>query len=68
MLQKRSVNISGHATSISLEEEFWDQLKTIAKNKRLGLNDLIAEVDESRVGNLSSELRVFVLKDVLARL
>ncbi|MEC8531227.1 MAG: ribbon-helix-helix domain-containing protein, partial [Pseudomonadota bacterium] len=26
MLRKRSVTISGHRTSISLEDEFWDEL------------------------------------------
>ncbi|GAB6051598.1 ribbon-helix-helix domain-containing protein [Magnetospira thiophila] len=64
MLEKRSVNIAGHSTSISLEEEFWEELKKIAKARRLSLNELVSEVDEGRVGNLSSELRVFVLKNL----
>ena len=68
MLQKRSVNISGHPTSISLEEEFWEALKAIAKQQRMTLNDLVAEIDEQRIGNLSSELRVYVLKDLQSKL
>lgn len=60
-MQKRSVRIAGHATSVSLEEEFWLALKEIAKSRGQSLNALITEVDESRSGNLSSTLRVYVL-------
>lgn len=60
-MQKRSVRIAGHATSVSLEEEFWLALKEIAKSTGQSLNALITEVDESRSGNLSSTLRVYVL-------
>jgi len=58
---KRSVTIAGHRTSVSLEAPFWDALKEIATARGLSLNDLIAEVDRSRAGNLSSALRLFVL-------
>lgn len=68
MLEKRSVNISGHPTSISLEEEFWEQLKDIAREQRCPLNELIAEIDGGRIGNLSSELRVYVLKYLQGKL
>ncbi len=61
-LKKRSILIAGHATSVSLEEEFWTALKGIAERSGLSLNRLIAEVDSSRDGNLSSALRVFVLR------
>ena len=61
VMQKRSVRIAGHATSVSLEEEFWLALKEIAKSTGQSLNALITEVDESRSGNLSSTLRVYVL-------
>ena len=60
-LKKRSVNLNGHATSVTMEEPFWDCLKDIAKEREVSLNALIAEVDETREGNLSSALRVFVL-------
>jgi predicted DNA-binding ribbon-helix-helix protein len=59
---KRSIRIARHSTSISLEPEFWDELKTISLKDRISLNQLVAQVDAKRNGNLSSALRLFVLK------
>ncbi|MDE0808165.1 MAG: ribbon-helix-helix domain-containing protein [Alphaproteobacteria bacterium] len=61
-LQKRSVLISGHATSVSLEEEFWVALKRVSTDREQSINELISELDRNRVGNLSSTIRVFVLR------
>jgi predicted DNA-binding ribbon-helix-helix protein len=61
-LRKRSVMIAGHATSLSLEEEFWRDLRAVARKRTLSLNALIASVDTTRQGNLSSALRLFVLE------
>ena len=61
MLRKRSVVIAGHATSLSLEEEFWQALRAIAKLRGQSMSQLIASVDTKRNGNLSSELRLLVL-------
>jgi predicted DNA-binding ribbon-helix-helix protein len=63
-VQKRSVIVAGHSTSVSLEPEFWDALKAIAAARGQSLGQLIGEVDAGRQGNLSSALRVFVLKTV----
>jgi len=64
-MKKRSVKIAGHATSISLEEEFWAALKQIAENRGMSLASLIGEIDAARAGsNLSSALRVYVLREV----
>jgi predicted DNA-binding ribbon-helix-helix protein len=64
-MRKRSITIDGHQTSISLEDEFWEELAAIARQRGLSLNSLVAEVDKARVGaNLSSALRVHVLKQV----
>jgi predicted DNA-binding ribbon-helix-helix protein len=60
-IKKRSILIEGHATSLSLEAEFWTALQEIARRRRLSLNRLVAGIDATRVGNLSSALRVFVL-------
>ena len=60
-VKKRSILIAGHATSLSLEVEFWSALQEIARRRGLSLNRLVASVDASRAGNLSSALRVFVL-------
>ena len=64
---KRSVRIAGHPTSVSLEPEFWDALKDIAKTRGLSINELVAEIDSGRSTNLSSALRVYVLKSINAR-
>lgn len=62
-MKKRSVKIGRHATSISLEEPFWNALKELADEQDKALNRLIAEIDAGRSGaNLSSALRVFVLE------
>ncbi|HVV94064.1 MAG TPA: ribbon-helix-helix domain-containing protein [Hyphomicrobiales bacterium] len=59
---KRSVDIAGHRTSISLEAEFWAALKDIAAARGLPLRGLVAEIDAGRgERNLSSAIRVFVL-------
>ena len=63
-LRKRSVIVAGHATSVSLEPEFWEELKRIAATRGHSLNHLIGEVDSARTGNLSSALRVFVLNQL----
>lgn len=60
-LRKRSVLIAGHATSVTLEEIFWDELKAIALARGLSINQLVAEIDSGRRGNLSSAIRVFVV-------
>lgn len=66
-MKKRSVNIKGHLTSVSLEEEFWDALKRIAEKDVLSLNNLVALIDEGRgKNNLSSALRLYVLERLLA--
>jgi predicted DNA-binding ribbon-helix-helix protein len=60
---KRSAVINGHKTSVSVEDAFWAELKSIAHRTNVSLSDLISSVDRERQsGNLSSALRVFVLK------
>ena len=61
-IRKRSVRIAGHATSISLEPQFWRALEEIAAHRGLSVAALLAAVDAGRAGNLSSALRLFVLE------
>ena len=61
---KRSVRIAGHRTSLSLEAEFWEELKAIAAARGCSLNHLVAETDAARTGNLSSALRLLVLAEL----
>lgn len=58
---KRSVSVSGHLTSVSLEQPFWDQLNLLAKQDGLALSALINLIDKERKTNLSSALRLYVL-------
>jgi predicted DNA-binding ribbon-helix-helix protein len=61
--------LNGHATSISLEDEFWSELKRMAAAAGDPLNVLIGQVDHARgSANLSSALRLAVLADLKARL
>jgi len=66
-LSRRSVVIDGHRTSVSIEPEFWAALAEIAKARGRSVNALIAEIDRARDGNLSSAVRVFVLKETRLR-
>jgi predicted DNA-binding ribbon-helix-helix protein len=59
---KRSVRVAGHATSISLEAAFWQGLCDIAATRRMSVNALVAAIDATRSGNLSSAIRLFVLE------
>ena len=68
-MQKRSITIDGHSTSVALEPAFWDELAAIARARSLSLNALIAEVDHSRgTGNLASALRLFVLETLRGKI
>ncbi|RYH68000.1 MAG: aryl-sulfate sulfotransferase [Alcaligenaceae bacterium] len=61
-IQKRSVILTGHKTSVSLEDEFWTGLKEIASSRQMTVADLVAAIDRDRkTGNLSSALRLYVL-------
>lgn len=59
---KRSVTISGHSTSISLEQEFWDALRDIAQKRKSSVAGLLREIDASRTdAGLSSAARIYAL-------
>jgi predicted DNA-binding ribbon-helix-helix protein len=46
---KRSVEIAGHKTSISLEPLFWDALRAAALAEGLPVNALVARIDAERI-------------------
>ena len=46
---KRSVEIAGHKTSISLEPLFWDMLRDAAARESLPVNALVARIDSERI-------------------
>ena len=62
---KRSVEIAGHKTSVSLEPLFWALLKLAAEQESLPLNALVARIDAARLGasrppGLASALRLWL--------
>ena len=61
-LKKRSVLLSGHATSIALEPEFWAVLDAMAQARDSSLAALIVSIDRTRAGRpLASACRVAAL-------
>jgi len=46
---KRSVEIAGHKTSISLEPMFWDMLRDAAAEEGVPVNALVARIDAERI-------------------
>ncbi len=62
-MKKISVSLSGHQTSVSLEDEFIVALREIAARRRVPIATMIAEIDATRKlgDNLSSAIRVWIL-------
>jgi len=62
LVSQRSVVIAGHKTSVRLEDQFWNSLKEIARERNMTLVELVRAIDANRQhANLSSAIRLFVL-------
>jgi len=62
-MDKRSLSISGHRTSIALEPEFWAALELMAAEGGQTMAALIRTIDANRqTANLSSAARLAVLQ------
>jgi predicted DNA-binding ribbon-helix-helix protein len=48
VLVKRSLNLSGHATSLALEPEFWSVLEAMAAGRGVSLPALVISIDKAR--------------------
>jgi len=64
---KRSVTISGHQTSISLEPLFWDMLKAASEETGLAVNALVAAIDNERLASptpsgLAGAIRIWLVE------
>ncbi|MBK1634419.1 ribbon-helix-helix domain-containing protein [Rhodovulum adriaticum] len=61
---KHSLTLRGHRTSVSLEDEFWDAFREIARQEGKPLNALAAEIDAARgmESGLASAIRLYVLR------
>ena len=66
---KRSVEIAGHKTSISLEPLFWDMLKRAAEAEGLPINALVARIDVERMAaevppGLAGAIRLWLVSNL----
>ena len=68
IVHKRSVTISGHRTSFSLEDAFHAELERMAFERGCAVAALVASIDAGKPdgANLSSALRLAVLEDLKA--
>jgi len=66
---KRSLTLSGHRTSVTLEAEFWEEFRLLAEAEGKSVNALASRIDAARDPevSLSSAIRVFVLRAALSR-
>lgn len=67
---KRSVEIAGHKTSISLEPLFWDMLKQAAEAEGLPINALVARIDVERMAadvppGLAGAIRLWLVTEFI---
>ncbi len=63
---KRSVEIAGHKTSISIEPVFWDMLRQAAEREGIPLNALVARIDTERIASptppgLAGAIRIWLV-------
>jgi len=70
---KRSVEIAGHKTSISLEPLFWELLKQAAAVEAMPINALVARIDAERIAaatppGLAGAIRVWLVGWLASRL
>jgi predicted DNA-binding ribbon-helix-helix protein len=68
--KKRSLTLKGHRTSVSLEDKFWNEFCKLAYRKKISVNELASQLDETRELNsisLASLIRDLVLADLLKR-
>ena len=62
-LRKRSILLSGHATSMALEPEFWAVLDRIAGERGLSHAGLLVQIDKERGRRpLASACRLLALE------
>jgi len=67
-LPRHTIRVDGRKTGISLEPEFWEGLKEIAVGRGVTVSELVSDINsERRHANLSSAVRVFVLRHYRAR-
>jgi predicted DNA-binding ribbon-helix-helix protein len=66
-IKKRSIIVNGHKTSVSLEDEFWNELRDVAAERRVPVTALVNEIDQVPGRNLSSAIRVYLFMQAQQR-
>ncbi len=71
--RKHSIEIAGHKTSISLEPQFWEILRTAAALERVPVNALVGRIDAERIASptppgLASAIRLWLVGWLASRL
>ncbi len=66
---KRSVEIAGHKTSISLEPLFWELLQRVSQREGLPINAVVARIDAERIEaehapGLATAVRLWLAADL----
>ena len=66
---KRSIEIAGHKTSITLEPVFWDLLRNHARAKGVPINTVVARIDARRLDadeptGLASAIRQYLVGEL----
>ena len=66
---KRSVEIAGHKTSISLEPIFWELLRGHARSRGVPVNAIVARIDAARLEadeptGLASAIRQYLAEEL----
>jgi predicted DNA-binding ribbon-helix-helix protein len=69
---KRSVEIAGHKTSVSLEPLFWDMLRAASEAEGVPVNAIVARIDAERIGastppGLAGAIRLWLVARGLAQ-
>ena len=67
---KRSVEIAGHKTSVSLEPLFWGMLGQSAVRANLPINALVARIDAERIAaatppGLATAIRLWLVRELV---
>lgn len=61
-MNKHTVKVNGHDTSVFIEKEFWIELKYISKLNNKSISEIVSDIDKNKVTqNLSSAIRLYVL-------
>jgi|GEM_PF-1807188 predicted DNA-binding ribbon-helix-helix protein len=61
-LINRNVTVTGHRTSVRLEQPMWDALEEICRRERKVLNQLVTEIDNNRQeSSLTAAIRVTIM-------